>query len=144
MTRSAPEWLAPALVGARLVGVEVGQASWWGFAFERDCMVATSALWRLVTDRGIAVSSEDHAQAFGLSEPVDAARRALELLPAPVRAVEVSPVTSDLSIWFDRETRLEFLNTSSGYESWHFSGRTHEGPRELIAMGGRGLAGATG
>ena len=109
------------IVGNELVSVEKLDYSWF-VGLGSGITVATEAHWRLIADGRIAVTSEDHGHPFGLPEPVDAAA----MLLARVRGrrstgAAIAPSTGDLTIDFGERMRLQFLQTSSGYESWRLS-----------------------
>lgn len=94
--------------------------------------------WRLIHDGGIAVSSDDHRQQFGLPAPVDSAERATSLLAGlAVQCVEIREGTADLFIDFEQGCRLEIIPFSSGYESWQVS--TPSG-KSVVAQGGGQLS----
>jgi hypothetical protein len=124
------------LVGKRLREVAKKDYSWF-FWFAAGGTIVTESDWRLVTNKGIEVASEDHGQLFGLKEPVDAsARVAVAVKEKEVVAFRIADRTSDLSLTFEGEVYLEFLNLSCGYESW----RAQHGVAEVICMGGGQLA----
>jgi hypothetical protein len=129
-----------ALCDTTLAGVEAYEFG-WTFSFSDGATVTTQSIWRALTAHGIAVTSEDHQQQFGLPAPVDAGQRAISVLLGEVTSAELVPVTGDLRISFGSASTLEFLNTSSGYEGWHLV--TREGERkawEMVALGGGGVA----
>ena len=105
----------------------------WFFRFTEDATIATEAPWRLVGDR-ILVTSEDHGHLFGLQTPVDAAARVMETVrDAEITSWQVREQTGDLSIGFGAEGPvIEFLQPSSGYESW----RASKPGVLIICMGG--------
>jgi hypothetical protein len=124
------------LCGSTLASAEAYESG-WSFRFSNGASVTTQSIWRALTAHGIAITSEDHHQRFGLPEPVDAAQRAASTLLGEVTQVTLAPVTSDLRISFDSETTLEFLNTSCGYEGWHLVAREGEQRAlEIVALGG--------
>ena len=87
----------------------------------------------------MAVSSEDHAQKYGLPLPIDAAAVASELLASKaIVRVEVKQGTADLLLDFADGLRLEIIPFSSGYESW---GATTPSGFQLVAQGGGQLSG---
>jgi len=123
------------LTGERLVEVVKRDHS-WAFIFSGGGCIATEQAWRLVTNEGVAVASEDHGQPFGLLTPVDASARVLSASKEQqVSAVRVVDQTGDLSVFFGSATRVEFLTLSCGYEGW----RVTHGSSELICLGGGAL-----
>ncbi len=108
------------LQGAHLERIEKREYDWL-FQFNTGCSISVESLWRLVSDDAIVVTSEDHAQKFGLPAPLDAGLVAAEKLgQESVARIQISAATSDLSLDFGRGRVLQFINTSSGYESWNF------------------------
>jgi hypothetical protein len=124
------------LVGKRLVETAKKDYSWF-FTFTDGGSIVTESGWRLVTKEGIRVASDDHGQIFGLKEPVDAGARLLAATKAKkVLEFRIADRTSDLTLRFEEEVWLEFLNLSCGYESW----RAQHGSEEVICMGGGQIA----
>lgn len=128
------------LCGTTLTGLEADEFS-WSFSFANGATVTTPSIWRALTDHGIAITSKDHLQQFGLPEPVDAAHRAASVLLGEVTSAVLMPITGDLRISFSSGSCLELLNTSAGYEGWHLVLRAGEcGAREMVALGGGDVA----
>jgi len=74
---------------------------------------------------------------FGLKKPVDAAARVRTATEEKkVIDCRLADRTSDLSVAFEGDVRLEFLNLSCGYESW----RTEHGGQSVHCLGGGKLA----
>ena len=112
----------------------------WSFNFGERLNIAASAPWRVVTADGIGHGVEDDGQCFGLPEPIDGEARTNDLLRGKkVVGVELDGQTSDLRIAFEGGARLDFFNTSSGYEGWQATvgGQTGD---TIIALGGGKLA----
>jgi hypothetical protein len=110
----------------------------WVFRFSSGGLLCAECPWRVVAHGGVAHGFEDHEQKFGLSEPVDGARRTLALISSQrVNDARIHPETCDLVLEFSAGARLEFFNCSSGYEGWILS--SPEG-RQFIAQGGGQLA----
>jgi hypothetical protein len=112
---------------------EIGKQDYtWFFLLDDGSNICTETFWRLVTSDGVAVTSEDHEQKFGLPAPVDAGKSAMEKIgDHSVERFELDERTGDLSLSFGANT-LQFLTTSSGYENW----RAYHGNQEIICMGG--------
>lgn len=128
------------LCGATLASVEALEFG-WTFSFSNGASVTTLSLWRALSAHGIAVTSRDHQQQFGLPAPVDAAQRAVSVLLGKITSAELAPITSDLRIRFGSTITLEFLNTSLGYEGWHLVTRGGgRSARRMIALGGGDVA----
>jgi hypothetical protein len=105
----------------------------WQFGFTSGWL-RVECIWRAVSAAGILLGSEDHRQQFGLPAAVDAASRILVLLGGKVvESLNITSATSDLTIQFNDDLRLDIFNNSSGYEGWHYCDRQG---LELIAQGG--------
>jgi hypothetical protein len=108
----------------------------WSFVFPENSSIYTQSFWRLVTQKGVRVTSEDHGHPFGLGYPVDAAQRVMEeTANRKVISYEIKRLTSDLIIDFGDDVYLEFFDTSCGYESW---GSHHESV-QIFCQGGGNL-----
>jgi len=108
------------LAGRHLVDVDSSAAPGsWVFRFGADCRLDVGGTWRLIDGGRITISGGDHQQMFGLAEPVDARRRALDGIGAAVvEQAAFGDVTGDLTIEFEEHLRLQVLTDSAGYESW--------------------------
>ncbi|ENZ81204.1 MULTISPECIES: hypothetical protein [Caulobacter] len=113
----------------------------WTFDLGNGTIIAVGCHWRLISTQGIALTDEDDGHQFGLLKPVDAEAQANELLAgATVSIVAVDRLTSDLSLRFSNELRLDLLNNSSGYEGWQCSFAHGESRSSIVASSGGGLA----
>jgi len=107
------------IIGCRIESVSFHESHLWSFALAPGRTLKVESLWRIVTPRGLALTSDDHGQRFGLPSPVDAAQEVSKLLASrAITSVTVDELTSDLAIAFGPDVRLEVLATSAGYESW--------------------------
>jgi hypothetical protein len=123
------------LIGRKIQDVEKVDYSWF-FVLDDGSSIGTESPWRLVTVKGIVVTSEDHGHAFGLPAPVNATERVTKTVAqSHVSGFELKEGTSDLVLHFENSASIEFLNLSCGYESW----RTVHGQQEVICMGGGGF-----
>jgi hypothetical protein len=131
----AEQLVQKALVSKKLVSAEMIVPGVWDFYFG-ETHVNVGSPWRIVAQH-IQLGSCDHDQKFGLPEPVDAGRKALEMLrDRRIESVAIAPGSSDLRVCFQDEIVLEIFNHSSGYEGWNVS--NSEG--QVIALGGGELA----
>lgn len=120
--------------GALCTGVELYAPGSWSFHFEGRLRLNVQCPWRIVSDRGIGLGSEDDGQQFGLPAPVNGGAVALQLLAATaLKQVLVTEKTGDIVLEFESGIRLEVFNNSSGYEGWNCG--TPSG-LEVIGMGG--------
>ena len=125
------------LVGRKLIAAE-REGFHWLFRFQDVGTLVTECPWRILSSEGIALSSSDDGQKFGLPEVVDAQSRTSHLiLGKNVHHVDVRKESGDLRLNFGDGVLFEALNMSSGYEAWQFS--RAEGAT-LICMGGGKLA----
>ena len=70
-------------------------------AFDNEVTLVIACLWRLIEDRRIRWTSEDHGQQFGFPAPVDVADEVNRRLgPAFVQRVSLRQGTLDLEIEF--------------------------------------------
>ncbi len=123
------------LVGRQVSSVEKKDYSWF-FGFDDGSSIATESFWRVVTARGVEVTSEDHEHQFGLPAPMNAA----DVVKAKIGVETVDrftfdECTGDLSLHFGNTTTLQFVTVSCGYEGW----RALHGSQQVICKGGGGL-----
>jgi Family of unknown function (DUF6188) len=114
----------------------------WVFHFADEVTLRVACPWRILCDGRIALGDCDHAQQFGLPEPVDGAKQSDRLLRGEtIQHVTIREDSGDLTIKFRGQTSLEVLNTSSGYEGWELEDGAG---LHVIATGGGELALWTG
>jgi hypothetical protein len=120
------------LVGSSLTNIEKIDYT-WAFRFGDGTVITTDGSpWRLVTETGVAVTSEDHGQQFGLPSSVDAAERLkTKAVGKTIDRAFVDSRTGDLTVAMGTSF-LTFLCLSMGYESWHLT----SGDLEFVCMGG--------
>ena len=120
--------------GARCTSVELYAHGSWSFDFEGRLRLNVQCPWRIVSDGGIALGSEDDGQQFGLPAPVKGEAVALHLLAAtPLEQLLITEKTGDVVFELESGIRLEVFNNSSGYEGWNCG--TSSG-LAVIGMGG--------
>jgi len=129
------EWL----FASTLTGVSVTEAGRWTFQFRGGGVIHVECPWRLLRHDVLALSSQDHAQEYGLPSPVDAALElARHLEGRSVAGVSVIGGTCDLVIRFGSDDQLQILPFSTGHESWEsFSPSGFH----IVARGGQELTG---
>ena len=122
----------PWLDGRRLLKAAKHDYSWL-FTFSDGASIITESSWRLLSKEGIAVTSEDDGQLFGLKEPVDACARVMAAVgEREITECRLEERTSDLSIRFGDDVSVQFLTMSCGFESW----RARIGSEEIVCTGG--------
>ena len=88
----------------------------------RYIMLATEMLWRLIQEGQIVVTSDDHGQQFGHSEPIHAVEKLrTRTMGRTVEEVKISALTGDLIIELSEKTYLQLFQLSSGYEAWRLT-----------------------
>ena len=127
--------LVPALTGERVVGVHYdAESCGWDFRTSGGAWIGVYGPWQIRAERSVCLASGDHGHAYGLGVPIDAAKRALELLGASsIVKADVDSVSGDLTLAFERGHVLRTFADSSGYEAWHV---TTPRDGEWIAQGG--------
>jgi hypothetical protein len=124
------------LVGQSLTTVQ-REGNSWSFHLSGGDAIFTEEPWRLLTPHGTLISSSDDQENFGLGETVDAGDQLTsELHDEAVSGAHYDICSGDLNLEFSRDRTLQFLQLSSGYESW----RLHLHDAEFICLGGGGLA----
>ena len=124
------------LLGCALLSLEKKDYSWF-FHFGERITIENESAWRFIADGHILVSSEDHGHQFGLPSPVDAVAETLSRTARRVvHTAFIDDVTGDLHLDFEGDMQLQFLQMSSGYESWRLS----LPGAEIICGGGGRLA----
>lgn len=122
------EWM----IGLSIVAVEKKDYTWFFRLNDGAAIAATDSPWRLVTPKGIAITSEDHGHQFDLPNPVDAAEIVKpQALGRKIDNCEVDEKTGDLTLHMG-SISLTVPCLSSGYEAWHV---TH-GSLEIVCTGG--------
>lgn len=131
-----PSWFRDTTI----TGITFTEPCLWLFTFSNGVSIQVESLWRLLDQSHIVLTSDDHAQKFGLPAPLDAVAEALRLIGTQTVAECTLRVnTLDLVLCFSRGHRLEILPTSSGYEAWQITVRG----QHIVAVGGGKLASYT-
>ncbi len=130
--------LSSSAKGARCTCVELYAPGSWSFNFEGRLRLNAQCPWRIVTNRGIELGSEDDGQQFGLPAPVNGGAVALRLLAeTTIKQLQITDKTGDIVFEFESGVRLEIFNNSSGSEGWNCG--TPSG-LQVIGMGGGSTA----
>lgn len=120
------------VIGNRIMAIGKQDYTWF-FTFNSGGSITTESTWRLITMEGIKATSDDHGQQFGLATPLDVIDVAKTIIgQQAIKQYDLDPRTGDFSLHFEDKSKLQFLNLSSGYESWHIV----HGAHEIICMGG--------
>jgi hypothetical protein len=121
------------MIGRRVREIQLERPNSWWFRFDDRGAIRADTFWRLIAAGRIHVTSEDHGQLFGLTEPVDSAVKAAEAVSSAVVQLAGATDSGDLVLHFDNGSRLEIFSTSSGYESWSVF---YPSGDEAIGLGG--------
>ena len=120
------------IVGKRLHSIQKKDYSWF-FVFTDDLSISTESSWRFINAGRIVVTSDDHGHQFGLPDPVDAAESVCSVLQeSEISSARIDETTGDLFVVFSNAAYLQFLQMSSGYESWRLCVQGDE----FICLGG--------
>ena len=126
--------LSSSAKGAKCSDVELYAPDSWSFDFQGRLRLNIQCPWRIISDSGIALGSEDDGQQFGLLAPLNGGEMALRLLAGTtLKHVLITEKTGDVVFEFESGIRLEVFNNSSGYEGWNCG--TSSG-LAVIGMGG--------
>lgn len=107
------------MIGRTISEVSFEEPVHWTFSFREKGYIGVECPWRILSQGRTTLSSDDHRQQYGLPAPIDAAAEATKLLSAlVVDAAQLRVGTSDISIDFSGNLRLEIIPISSGYEGW--------------------------
>jgi hypothetical protein len=109
----------------------------WFFKFSDTISITTDGYWRIINENRIAITSEDEGQLYGNAEPIEGAEKAQHITEKKVvKTASIDSITGDLRIIFTSDgVELQFLQLSSGHESWCL---IHDGS-ETICLGGGGI-----
>ena len=120
------------LTGKTLVQLEYRDYTWF-FRFSMNYQVATESPWRYIANGHIQASSEDHGHQFGRSTPVDAIEAVKFMIGTErISGTDINADTGDLTLHFTHGSFLQFIQMSSGYESW----RLQINNKEYVCTGG--------
>jgi hypothetical protein len=126
------------LRGRSLVEVAWSNPLPWVFSFDDGTHLTVECPWRIMKNSGIAVSSEDHLQRYGLPAPIDAVSEARELLVgATVIDLALAKMPLDLYFTFSSKLVLQVIPFSCGYECWQIGS---PGRPRLIGTPGGGVS----
>ena len=107
------------LVGTAITTFRFHPPFFWVISFSSGGSISTDSDWRILSADCMVVSSVDHAQSFGLPEPLDSGALASSATRmATVSAVYVADSAPDLELSLDSGLRFQVLAVSRGYECW--------------------------
>jgi hypothetical protein len=107
------------IIGRNVINISFSEPTLWNFSFGKNAFIGVECLWRIIKNKKILLTNEDHKQQFGLPESIDAVKKGLSLLSKQkIISVQLIEFTADLLIEFSQSYKLEIIPVSSGYESW--------------------------
>lgn len=118
------------LEGKTLLGFEILEHGFCSLPLSGGYAISAETLCRYVGENGEFITSQDHGQMFGLTEPYDAAEKINKAIKGKeIKKANFAEDTGDLTLIVDGG-RLEILCNSTGYECYQVNG-----PDELIIVG---------
>lgn len=116
--------------GKIILGFEILEYGFCSISLSDGYAISMETLCRFVGGNGDFISSQDHGQMFGLTEPYDAAGKMNKAIKGKeIRDAHLSEDTGDLMLTIDGG-RLEIICNSAGYECYQI-----HGPDNLIIVG---------
>jgi hypothetical protein len=108
------------MTGRSVSNVHFNEPETWSFLLSGGGAITTDGgAWRLSSSSTWVTGSQDHAQRFGHSAPIDAAELSLTALQGTrIVGARVRGGPPDLEVRFGNGLLLEVLALSSGYECW--------------------------
>jgi hypothetical protein len=119
MSATAADLIQQELAGRLCTAVEIcpgGSVSSWRLVFEHDAELNLSCPWRIVLDENLAFASSP-----GTGVAVDEREPQQLLQNLRVKAVRVTPRTSDLFVTFEMGLELQTWSIDSKSQRWKFS-----------------------
>jgi hypothetical protein len=105
----------------------------WVFSFDGNRSLSAACPRRIIAEQRIVLGDEDDGHQFGLPEPLDGRKRAMNHLGnRAICGVRTRDDSGDLCVEFEGGNLLEIFNSSAGYEGWQCS--TFE--LSIIGVGG--------
>lgn len=118
------------LEGKTILGFEILEHGFCSMPLSGGYAISAETLCRFVGGAGEFISSQDHGQMFGLTEPYDAAERINKAIKGKkIKKADLANNTGDLTLIVDGG-RLEVICNSAGYECYQLNG-----PDNLIIVG---------
>ena len=118
------------LEGKTLLGFEILEHGFCSMPLSDGYALSAETLCRFVGETGEFISSQDHGQMFGLTEPYDAAEEINKAIKGKeILKADLAEDTGDLTLIVDGGC-LEIICNSAGYECYQLNG-----PDDLITVG---------
>ena len=118
------------LEGKTLLGFEILEHGFCSLPLSGGYAISAETLCRYVGENGEFITSQDHGQMFGLTEPYDAVEKINKAIKGKeIKKADLAEGTGDLTLIVDGG-RLEIICNSTGYECYQLNG-----PDKLIIVG---------
>ena len=118
------------LEGKTILGFEILEHGFCSMSLSDGYSISAETLCRYVGETGEFISSQDHGQMFGLTEPYDAAKQINKAIKGKkIKKADLTYDAGDLTLIIDGG-RLEVICNSVGYECYQLNG-----PDNLIIVG---------
>ena len=118
------------LEGKTILGFEILEHGFCSMSLSDGYAISAETLCRYVGETGEFISSQDHGQMFGLTEPYDAAEKINKAIKGKkIKKADLTKYTGDLTLIVDGG-RFEVICNSAGYECYQLNG-----PDNLIIVG---------
>jgi len=118
------------LAGKIILGFAILEHGFCSMSLSDGYAISADTLCRYVGETGEFISSQDHGQMFGLTEPYDAAEKINNTIKGKkIKKAHLTNHTGDLTLIVDGG-RLEIICSSAGYECYQLNG-----PDNLIIVG---------
>ena len=118
------------LEGKTILGFEILEHGFCSMPLSGGYAVSAETLCRFIGQNGDFISTQDHGQMFGLTEPYDAADKIKKAIEGKkIIKANLAEDTGDLTLVMDGG-RLEIICNSAGYECYQVNG-----PDNLIIIG---------
>lgn len=118
------------LEGKKIVGFEILEHGFCSMPLSGGYAISAETLCRFIGQDGDFISTQDHGQMFGLTEPYDAAEKINKAIKGKeIQKADLTEDTGDLTLVVDGG-RFEIICNSAGYECYQVNG-----PDDLIIIG---------
>ena len=118
------------LEGKTILGFKILEHGFCSIPLSGGYAISAETLCRFIGQNGDFISTQDHGQVFGLTEPYDAADKIKKAIEGKeIIKANLTEDSGDLTLVVD-SGRLEIICNSAGYECYQVNG-----PDDLIIIG---------
>lgn len=108
--------------GQKVISALIDEVGNWYFSLSYGGPIQVQCAWRVIQNKRIVLSSDDHNQRFGLPKNIDSAEEFNSLLSeVTITDACLLEGTLDLHLTFSNGCCLEIIPLSRGYESWQIN-----------------------